>query len=139
MTLVVPNAAEDIMLQNVLNKTAPQNGVLKLYKNNYTPVAGSTESSFTEADFTGYSALTLTGASWTIVTGAPSTASYAQQTFSSSADQSTQNIYGYFVVQATSGKVMWAELFSDGPYPIANNGDQIKVTPKLTLGSSSND
>jgi hypothetical protein len=52
---------------------------------------------------------------------------------SSSANQSSQNVYGYFVVQTTSGILLWAERFSDGPYPIANNGDQIKVTPRFEL------
>ena len=28
---------------------------------------------------------------------------------------------------------MWGERFTDGPYPITNNGDVIKVTPKLQV------
>jgi hypothetical protein len=27
---------------------------------------------------------------------------------------------------------MWAERFSDGPYPMTTNGDNVKVTPKIT-------
>lgn len=134
MSLVVPDAAEVVWLKNVLNHTAPQNLVLKLYKNNHNPAEGDTESDYTEADFTGYSALTLTGSSWSVSSsGGVTTASYAQQTFTSSADQSTQSVYGYYLVQASSGKIMWAEKFSDGPYPISFNGDDIKVTPKVTL------
>jgi hypothetical protein len=133
MALLVPNAAEDVMLQNILNKTAPQNQTLKLFKSNTTPAEGDTEATYTEADFTGYAAIALTGANWTITPGSPSTAAAPQQTFTSSAGSQNQPVYGYFVVQTTSGKILWAERFADGPYTIVNNGDQIKVTPQLTL------
>lgn len=132
MTLLVPDQAESIALQNLLNKTAPQNMVMKLYKSNTTPAETDTEATYTEADFTGYAAVTLTGASWTITGTAPTSAGYAQQSFTSSADQTTQQVYGYFVVQATSGKLMWAERFSDGPYPVSFNGDVVKITPTIT-------
>lgn len=132
MTLVLPNQGEVIALAALVNKTAPQDLVLKLYKSNTTPAETDTEATYTEADFTGYSAASLTGSSWSTNSGAPSSASYAQQTFTSSADQSSQSVYGYFVVQASSGKLVWAERFSNGPYAIANNGDNIKVTPAIT-------
>lgn len=131
MALLVPNAAEDVMLQNILNKTAPQNLKLKLYKNNITPGESDTEATYTEANFTGYADVTLTGASWTITPGAPTLASYAQQTFTSTADQTAQSIYGVFVVQVTSGKLMWAERFAN-TYTIANNNDAILYTPHFT-------
>jgi hypothetical protein len=131
MALVVPNAAENVMLQNILNKTASEDMVLKLYTNDYTPIETSVEGSFTEAAGDGYAALTLAGASWTITPGAPSSAAYAQQTFMFTG--ALGDVYGYFVVQESSGKIMWAERFSNGPYNIQNNGDEIKVTPTITL------
>jgi hypothetical protein len=131
MTLLVPNAAEDVMLQNILNKTAPQNQTLKLFKNNITPAETDTESTYTEADFTGYISISLTGASWTITPGTPSSAAAAEQTFTSTAVQS-QNVFGYYVVQTTSGKILWAERFTNGPYLVQNNGDLVKVTPQFT-------
>lgn len=133
MTLLVPNNGEGDLLTYALNKSAAENCVLRLYQSNTTPSETDTAATYTEADFTGYSSATLTGASWTVNEGAPTDASYAQQTFTSSADQSSQNIYGYFVTRATSGRIAWAELFTDGPYPIANNGDNIKVTPAITM------
>lgn len=54
MTLVMVNQGEGIALEALLNKTAPQDLVLKLFKNDYTPVEGSVETDFTVADFTGY-------------------------------------------------------------------------------------
>lgn len=132
MALLVPNSGEGVMLNNIVNKTAPSNLTLKLYKSNTTPGEADTAATYTEADFTGYSAASLTGSSWTVTTGAPSYASYAQQTFTSSATQSAQSIYGYFVVNA-AGTLMWAEKFTDGPYSISNNGDAVKVTPYIEL------
>lgn len=132
MTLLVPNAAEDVMLQNILNKTAPQNLVLKLFKSNTTPAEADTEATYTEADFTGYAAFNFVAANWTITAGAPTEAVYAEQSFTSTAGAQSQNVYGYYVVQAVSGKIMWAERFTNGPYLIQNNGDVIKVTPKFT-------
>lgn len=131
MTLLVPNNGEARMLKALVNHTAPENLVLKLYTNNITPAETDTAGTYTEASGFGYAAITLTGASWTITEGAPSDASFAQQTFTFTGNLG--NVYGYFVVQATSGILLWAERFSDGPYPISNNGDQIKVTPKIEL------
>jgi len=132
MALVVVNQGCQTELRDWLNFEAAQNMVLKLYSNNQTPGKTDTEANYTEATFTGYSAVTLTGGSWTVTSANPAVASYAQQTFTSSANQSTQNIYGYFVIQTTSGKLMWAERFSDAPVPITNNGDNIKITPQVT-------
>lgn len=131
MALLMVNQGEGLMLEMLVNKTAPQTLKLKLFKNDKTPADGDTEANYTEADFTGYAEVSLTGANWTITPGAPSEAAFAQQSFASTANQTLQNVYGYYVVQTTSGKLMWAERFTDGPYPIQNNGDTIKVTPKI--------
>lgn len=130
MPLVFPDQGENIALEAIVNKTAPQNLVLKLYKNDITPGESDTEATYTEADFTGYSAITLIGSSWGAASGG--SIAYPQQTFTSSANQTAQSIYGYYLVQATSGKLVYAERFSNGPYTIANNGDAIKVTPTIT-------
>ncbi|MGH7261470.1 MAG: hypothetical protein ACREI9_12450 [Nitrospiraceae bacterium] len=130
MALLIPNAAEDVALQNFLNKTAPQTCVLKLFTNNVTPAETDTEASYTEAAGFGYAAVTLTPASWTITPGAPTEAAYPEQIFTFTGNLG--NVYGYYVVETTSGKIKWAERFSDGPYNIVNNGDQIKITPKIT-------
>lgn len=130
MALVFPNTGENLSLEMLVNKTAPQNLVLKLYSSNTTPAEGDTAGTYTEATFTGYSAITLTGSSWGSASGG--SIAFAQQTFTSSANQSTQNIYGYFYVQVSSGTLVAAERFTDGPYGITNNGDNIKITPTIT-------
>lgn len=132
MTLLVPNVGEDLALQYLVNKASPQNLVLRLFKSNTTPAEGDTAGTYTEADFTGYAALTLAGASWTVTPGAPSQAAYAQQTFTSSAEQASQSIYGYYLTRLTGGELVYAERFTDGPYAITHLGDAIKVTPQIT-------
>lgn len=133
MTLLVPDNGEGDALSAIVNLAAATNPILKLYQSNTTPSETDTAGTYTEATFTGYSSVTLTGASWTVTQGAPSHADYAQQIFTSSAGSQNQSIYGYFVVRATSGRIAWSERFSDGPYVIVNSGDQIKVTPIITL------
>ncbi len=133
MTLLVPNNGEGLVLKNFLNKTAPQAQKMLLYKSNTTPAETDTTASYTAADFTGYSDKSLDGTDWTITEGAPSNAAAAAQTFTSSADQSSQSVYGYFFKQATSGIIMWAERFAAAPYAIANNGDNIVITPQITM------
>lgn len=132
MAGVLVNQGETIALEALVNKTAPQSLVLKLFKNNITPVEADTEAAYTEADFTGYASIALTPASWVTTAGAPSDVTYPQQTFLSSAGAQNQNVYGYYIIQTTSGKLIAAERFTDGPYNIVNNGDAIKVTPKIT-------
>ncbi len=133
MPLLVPNNGEGIAIAAFLNKTAPQDQTLILYQNNLTPAETDVTAGYTDATFTGYASKALTGVGWTVVEGAPTSASFAQQTFTSTADQTLQNIYGYMVKQVTSGKIMWAERFSAAPYVITNNGDAILVTPTITF------
>lgn len=131
MTLVVPNQGETIALEALVGKTAGQNLKLKIFKSNTTPAEGDTEATYTVADFTGYADITLTAANWTATGADPSHIDYAQQTFTSTAGSQNQPCYGYFCTQETSGKLVYSERFSDGPYTIVNNGDNIKITLKI--------
>ena len=132
MAGVLVNGGEVIALEALVNKTAPQNLRIKLYSNNITPAEGDTAATYTEATATfGYTDFLLTGATWAgAVAGAPSSIAYAQQVWTFTG--ALGNIYGYFYVQTTSTLLVAAERFSDGPYNIVNNGDQIKVTPTFT-------
>lgn len=129
-TLVVPNVGEDLALKALLNHTAGVNQTLKLYTSNTTPAETDTAATFTEAAGNGYAAINLTGSSWVFTPGAPSQAAYAEQTFTFTG--ALGNVYGYFVVQQGTGTLLWAERFTGAPFNIANNGDQIKVTPVIT-------
>lgn len=60
MTLVVPNQGEQILLDAATGKTAATTLTLRLFSNNYTPVAGTTESNVTQVSGGGYAGIALT-------------------------------------------------------------------------------
>lgn len=129
MALNVPDVGENAILEMIVNKTAAQNPVLKLYKNNITPSDTDTGATYTEATFGGYAAITLTGASWN--SAASGSISYgSQQTFTCNAT-ATDDIYGYYVVQTTSGILLWSERDASAPFAVRNSGDAVKITPSL--------
>lgn len=129
MALNVPDVGENLAVGCFVNRLTPENGVLRLYSNNITPADTDVAGTYTEATFAGYSAITLTGASWT----APSAGatSYAQQTFTRSSTGATENIYGYYLTQVTSGILMWSERDAAAPAAMTNAGDNIKLTPAI--------
>lgn len=136
MALVVPNVGEVQLMTWALKGTSvTENLTLKLYTNNYAPVAGSNAGNFSECAIAGYSAKTLTRGTW----GNPTTGGngkaemvYPAQTFTFTA---SGTIYGYYVVSASGNVLLWAELFT--PARSVNSGDSLAVTPKL-VGSSEN-
>ncbi len=91
---------------------------------------------FTEATFTGYAAITLTAASWAITTGQPTIATQTQQTFTRTATGAAESIYGYYLLDVTTGDVMWWEQFG-APFSITTNLDTVKISPLITLGEVS--
>lgn len=130
MALVFPDVGENLVLEAIVNKTAPQDLVLKLFQNNVTPSEPSVAASFTEATFSGYAPIPLTGASW----GAASAGTIAniQRTFTHDGGATANSIYGYYIVQATSGTLLFAERDASAPFLLQNSGDNIKVTPAIT-------
>lgn len=133
--LLIPDEGAVILLAKMLKDqlSTDESYTLKLYQNNYTPVVGSTASSFTEATFGGYSPKTLTRAAWqtpTIVGGvASSTYGSTPQTWTLSS--SPQTIYGYYILGAVSLKVLWAERFAVSR--ALTLGDALDLTPVFTL------
>lgn len=132
MSLVVQQASKRLCLLAYLNNTAGQNQTLKLFSNNITPADTDTAGTYTEVTGGGYSSVSLTGSSWSATTATPSVASYAQQTWTFTGTIGGSGIvYGYFLVQATSGTIMWSER-DPSPFTPTNNGDQILLTPQIT-------
>ncbi len=129
MALLVPDVGEVLLLSYALNKVAPTDVKLRLYTNNYTPVEGSVIADFTEAVATGYAAIALAGADWTIATSAGvSTAEQPQKTFTLTAASTD---YGYYITNNSGSQVLWAERFSDAPHNIPSGGGTEKITVKL--------
>jgi hypothetical protein len=133
MAVVFTNAAETVALKNFLNIENAETLVLKLYSNDVTPAKTDVAGGYTEVTGNGYSAKTLTPGNFVLTPGDPSTAAYPQQTFSFTG--AAGNIYGYFVVRATTGDLMFANRFSNAPINIANNGDEIRITLTITLNN----
>jgi hypothetical protein len=132
MALNVPDVGEQKALEAIVNKTAPENLVLRLYKNNITPSDTDTAATYTEATFPGYAAITLPGASWNAAV--PGSITYsAQQTFTCSG-VATDDIYGYYITQVTSGVLMWSERDGAAPFAVRILGDAVKITP--TIGAN---
>ena len=131
MALLFPDVGENLVLEMIVNKTAPQNLSLKLFQSNTTPAETDTAATYTEATFSGYAAATLTGASW----GAASSGNItygSQQTFTHNGGGVSNSIYGYYVVQVTSGVLLYAERDGSAPFTLANNGDNVKITPTIS-------
>lgn len=132
-TLEVFTQAEILNLKAWLAITAGQDTRVKLYTNNHAPAEGDTEANFTEMGATqSYAYVDLVAGTWVVNGSAPALAAYPQITWTFTAGGPT-SIYGYFVIQQTSGKALWAELFAGGPFVVQNAGDQVKVTLQITL------
>lgn len=138
MALVVPNVGEvellDKMLKDALD--TDENYVLKLFHTNVTPDANSTASSFVEATFTNYAAVTLTRTNWSAaVTNGSGKAesSYGSSALSWTCGATGDTIYGYWVIGATSGVCLWAEAFNTSR--VLADSDVLNLTPKFSLSS----
>lgn len=85
----------------------------------------------TELEGDGYARMPLTRGSWTVE---DDLVSYAQQAFTAE-EVWEDDVYGYFIATSSdnTGKLLFVEHFSDGPYTISNIGDRILVTPKVSL------
>jgi hypothetical protein len=130
MPLNVPDVGENRILEAIVNRTAPENLSLRLFINNITPSDTDTTATYTVAGFPGYANIALTGASWNAAS-AGAIAYSASQTFTCSG-VSTDDVYGYYVVQATSGILLWSERDASAPFLVRNSGDAVRLTPAIT-------
>ncbi len=131
MTVIVPNVGEEAKLDLIL----AVGYTLKLYTNDITADPdypdGVVAADFTEATFAGYSSKTLTGGSWTTTPGTPTVGVYAAQTFTRTSTGTAETIRGYFVTRTSGGALEWYE--ETGPIVMQESGDNITITPRLTL------
>jgi len=108
---------------------------MHLYKNNYTPVIGSDVPDFLQADFSGYTFVSLTGwtpAAFDTIARAISHANQAQ--FTHNGGGVANSIYGYYVLDPGIN-LMWAERFTTAPITMALIGDTFGVVPYVTTRS----
>jgi len=135
MCLVVPNEGEVRLLDMLVGGDSFTDVRLRLYKNNYTPVAGSTFGDFTQADFSGYAEETPAFGSATVVNGKGTIVDAAARLFIHTGGGTANTVYGYYVVDDLNNEILWAERF---PSPILMSvaADQIAITLQFALGSA---
>lgn len=142
MAATIPNEGEVQLLTEQLG--AGENWLLGLFKSNLTPGEADTAATYTaaECDFTNYARKTLTrsisAGTWqTVTSGAPTgawsaEAAVAKSTYGAAPQSWTcgatgNTVYGYFLLGATSGKLIMAEAFA-APRTLAS-GDVLSTTP----------
>lgn len=135
MALVLPNVGAVTLLNYLTNKDAPEDLVVRLYSNNKTPAVGDVVGYFTETTFAGYAAVTTDPVDWTITAGTPTAAVHTRIDFTSSAGSQSAPVYGYYVTRVTTGDLVYAERFPAAPVTVVNDGDQIRVTPRITAAT----
>lgn len=133
MAGVLVNNGEDRMLGLLVNKSgySVQNNTVRLFKNDVTPGETDTAATYTEATFTGYAGVSVASADWTLTPGAPSQAVSGGLEFTSSANQSAQTIYGWYMTENGSNTLVAAERFA-ASVSISALGDKITLTVTLT-------
>jgi hypothetical protein len=133
MALITTNNGEVILLEWMLVEEAFTDPVkLKLFSNNYTPVATSAVGDFTEATFTGYTEKTLDRDTWNAPSssGGKGTITYPEQTWTAG---SSQTIYGYYITNNAEDEVLWAEKFASAR--ALASSDVLNLTVRLTLNA----
>jgi hypothetical protein len=146
MALLVPHEGELQLLSDLLGGGSLENWQLCLFNFNITPSETDTASTYTthEALFTSYTRLTLTrqiGANYwnTPVSQTPSGSppwstrsqvghsQYGSAPLAWTSGATGDTIFGYFILGATSGKLICAEAFAT-PRTLAS-GDTLSLTP----------
>lgn len=136
MTIQITNNGELLALKYLIGElTSTERLKIKLFKNDITPDSDSVTGDFTEATFTGYASVLLD--TWTITPGTTPEAVHSLISFESTADQTSENIYGYFIVRTSTNDIVGSKRFTGAPYAMQNLGDVIAITPTLKVNDAS--
>lgn len=127
MAIVIPDATlSDLLVDTQVHVSAWR---VVLFKNNYTPVIGTSWASLTEANFSGYARVTPTFGAPTI-SASVATSVGSTATFTHNGGATPNDCYGWALIDTTPGtpEVLAADRLTGAPVTLAANGDQIKVT-----------
>ena len=110
--------------------------LVHLFRADHTPAAGDTPESYVEADYSGYAPQALT--TWTAAqtVGGVTTAIGDQLTFTVGPGGVGNDVYGYYVTDATDTVLLWAERDPAAPVEMQTEGQEYILTPRLRLASS---
>lgn len=134
MPLVVPDVGELYILAAWISGFPPSSLFVRLYQNNYTPLDSTILSDLTVATFSGYSQQSVTLGTPTEVANKAKTVGTAPQVFTHNGGGTSNTIYGYYVVDTSTGDLVWVERFGSSQI-MTNNGDQISITIQFTADS----
>ena len=135
MALVVPDEGEIELLTKLLKNTVDtEDFIVHLYKNDYNPIAATTGTDFTEANFTNYVEKTIVRGDWATPSTVSNKAESSVTAQSWTCGATGNTIYGYYILGSNSGVVLWAEKFAASR--ILTDGDILNLTPKFNLSSA---
>lgn len=130
MPTFVPDSSELLMLGYIFDRPT----TLHLYKSDTTP--GSSTTTFTEADFVGYSEISISAGDWATVTTISNKAviqTSGSKVFSCTGGES-QVVYGFYITSDDdSDALLYCERFATSR--TLTSGTDIAVTPKVSLSN----
>ncbi len=107
---------------------------IKLYKNNYDPSGNFLAAAFTEADFSGYLAVTKDTWGLPVIQGARVVLPLlTAATFTHNGGGTANSIYGWYMTQTSSGLVVAAHKYAVPRTMASALSTPILVLPSLTL------
>lgn len=104
---------------------------IRLFKNDYTPVAGMTSASFTEVTDSGYTSKVPVFAAATLNGANKGELLAPMLTWVFSHDGGDFTVYGYYITDDADSEVIYAER-APTPITITAAGQTYSVTPKYT-------
>jgi len=114
---------------------------VRLFKSDTEPDPTTIWADLTEADFDGYAAIDLPAVIGTCAGELEGPALDTDGEWSLMMDQVifgdtgavTPNLHYGWAITDANDNLLWIERFSDGPYTVDENGDQVKLTANLPL------
>lgn len=132
MSLIIPNVGKKNFNKLFSGETAAHTLFLKLFQNNYTPVATTDVGDFTEASFSGYVTKTLSNPVTQAALDANNRAVTLYDLVTWTKSGATGNsIYGYYVLD-NGGGLVWCERFVTGAWSMTVDGTILQFYPTFT-------
>lgn len=126
----MPDEGKPILLLAMLNAglSARSNAVLRLGRTPVTITDSTVLADFTEANFTGYTAVSLDPTEWqpATVTSHQANSTYGMAPIEWTCGATGNTIYNAYVEDPDSGKCLWAQALSTPR--VLTNGDKLDVT-----------
>lgn len=138
MAFIYGNDGEKESLDSIFNNANHiANWKARLCKNDVTPSAASVLGDFTEADYSGYAQISITGG-WTIpITegGGKAEIRRVEIEYQHNGGGVDNDIYCVYVVNSTTGKYIGAERLTSPPKAMTPSDPFLTWKPKLTLAT----